>query len=176
MWPNEFLSARRLSASTASLDDRATRRAFALVSLSHPHIGFAGWSRYLRRAGRLDPTKAGIFAIEDPRGYMRALFRYYVDREPTLAAPEMMSARVLRLRDLVFADLPGVSLLSAIASEGEALARSMNCDGVTIELPATAKAWPDALAGFNQVSGSVVSKRVVAAAALGSDGACGRLT
>ena len=72
-----------------NLDRTVMRRAFALVSLSHPHLSFGDWSRYLSRAARLDPRRAGLVSIEDPRGYARALFRYIVDRDRPFASTDM---------------------------------------------------------------------------------------
>lgn len=165
MFANKCLSPVRLTAPGIRLDDRAVRRAFGLVSLRHPGLSFEGWEHYLRRAQHFDRTQAGVVAIEDPRGYMHAVFKYLVQHEPPLAdIDQSATPPVLRLHDLVFADLPGVSLLETIASEGETIALALSCRAVTIELPAAVGPWPQALAGFSQTSGGVITKSIGSAA------------
>lgn len=153
------LSALRLTAPDIAPSDTTVRRAFALVSLCHPFLGFEGWTRYLARAQQLERSQAGVVAIEDARGYLHALFRYFVQTEPSLADSQQHSSiRMIRLHDLVFAELPGTELLARIAAEGEALAISLSCRGVIIELPAIAGNSTRALNDFRQTSSGVVVK------------------
>jgi hypothetical protein len=169
MSSTQCMSPLRLTVPGTEFNEKAVRRAFALVSLRHPLLSFEGWLRYLRRAQNFDRTQAGVVAIEDPRGYMHAVFRYFIEHEPPLAdINQSTTPPVLRLHDLVFADLPGASLLATIAFEGEELARSLNCRGITIELPAVAEAWPQALADFSQMSGGVISKSLGSAKSAGA--------
>ncbi|WP_271168747.1 hypothetical protein [Hansschlegelia plantiphila] len=158
MFSSELFYARTLSATAAISDPDATRRAFALVSLSHPRLSYEGWVRFLRRATRTKSGKAGVIFIEDPRGYPHALFRYAVEAKPSLAAAEDGSVRVLRLSDLVVADIAGSCLLPSIAAQGERLARALDCQTILIELPGRLRDRADGLAGYEPVAGGVISK------------------
>ncbi|HEY0291807.1 MAG TPA: hypothetical protein VGC51_05645 [Hansschlegelia sp.] len=158
MFSSELFYARTLSARAAVSDPDATRRAFALVSLSHPRLSYEGWVRFLRRATRTKNGKAGVIFIEDPRGYPHALFRYAVEATPSLAAAEDGSIRMLRLSDLVVADIAGSCLLPSIAAQGERLARALDCRTVIIELPGRLRDRADGLEGYEPVAGGVISK------------------
>jgi hypothetical protein len=150
--------ARTLNASAALADPLATRRAFALVSLSHPRLSYEGWVRFLRRATRSKRGTSGMIFIEDPRGYPHALFRYAVSVDSSLVAAEDGLVRVLRLTDLVVAEIAGSGLLSTIAQSGEELAQALGCNSVVIELPGALRAKVTELADYQSVAAGVICK------------------
>ncbi|MDR4307268.1 hypothetical protein IHQ68_11625 [Chelatococcus sambhunathii] len=145
---------------SALSDPDATRRAFALVSLFHPRLSYERWTRYLRRATRPKPTRAGVVFVEDPRGYPHALFRYAVDLEPSLPAVELGARRVLRLTDLVVGEIAGSGLLATIARHGEGLARQLKCGSIAIELPGALLGRAGELAGYDAIAGGVVCRSI----------------
>lgn len=148
--------ARRLNAALA--DPRTTRRAFALVSLFHPRLSYEGWMRFLRRVTRAKRGASGMIVIEDPRGYPHALFRYAVSIGSSLVTAEDGVTRVLRLTDLVVAELAGSGLLSTIAQSGEELARAFGCNAIVIELPAALRPQVASPADYRAVAASVICK------------------
>jgi hypothetical protein len=68
MFSSHLFYARALTGDAAASDPAATRRAYALVSLSHPRLSYAGWTRFLRQATKSKPERAGLVFVEDPRG------------------------------------------------------------------------------------------------------------
>lgn len=158
MFSSNLFYARTLTGTAALSDPAATRRAFALVSLSHPRLSYDGWVRFLRRATRSKPARSGVIFVEDPRGYPHAVFRYAIDVEPSLIAVRDGSRRVLRLADLVVAEIPGSGLLATIAQQGEGLARQLGCNSIVIELPGVLRDKTAELEGYNAVSGGLIAK------------------
>src|SRR5215213_8199333 len=85
-WP--YLSLMQ-SANTAAMNDHLTatpltgsqvQRAYALVSLMHPHVTAKQWTDYARKYARA-PRKLGVLVgFSDRRGYVHAFFCYAVDR------------------------------------------------------------------------------------------------
>lgn len=154
---NDVFVARTLCAETVLSDAAATRRAFALASLAHPRLTYGGWVRYLKRAARPNQDRTGIMFLEDRRGYPHAMFRYAVDDRPSLvAAAAESAARILRLSDIVAADVAADSLLPEIATLAERLAGSLDCAMVMIELPGALRIGQGALVGYEEAAGGVV--------------------
>ena len=154
----KLFSARAVTAPAAVADPTVTRRAFALVSLSHPRLSYAGWVRFLRRASRGGSGRSGVVFVEDPRGYPHAFFRYSVEAGASLAAAESGSGRVMRLSDLVVGEIPGSDLLTRIAERGEELARASGCASLVIELPRAMRLGAPSLAGYHAVAGGLMAK------------------
>lgn len=166
---NDVFVARTLSAENVLSDAAATRRAFALANLAHPRLTYPGWVRYLKRSARPSRDRTGIMFLEDRRGYPHAMFRYAIDDRPSLiAAAAEGPARILRLSDIVAADVAADSLLPEIAALAERLACKLGCAMVMIELPGALRIGRGALVGYEEAAGGVVFRPLPREAASGA--------
>ncbi|RXF73194.1 hypothetical protein [Hansschlegelia zhihuaiae] len=169
MRSRDLFVARCLTSDDGDRGQEIARRAFALVSLAHPSLSFAAWTRYLRRATSSKDGRSGLVLIEDPRGYPHALYRYEVDVQPSLVAASEGLARVLNVRDLVIADVVGAGpdLLTAIARHGEELGRELRCDAVAVHLPQSVVNAVEGLEGYRAVSDGIMVRRITTASPSG---------
>ena len=128
------------SANTAAMNDHLTatpltgrqvQRAYALVSLMHPHVTAKQWTGYARNYARVPRQRGGLIGLSDRRGYIHAIFCYAVDRA------SMEGCRRLRLSQLILAQLPGRSLVAALTTSAEHLAAAFACEEISIEVPTT---------------------------------------
>ena len=117
------------------------RRAYALVTLSHPHVTEPQWRAFARRCARAGHgsrgSPGGLMAIKDRRGCMHALFRYAVEVSPLTG-----DGPTLCLRDLVLAHLPGHALVPALVLCAERLAACLDCSFLAVEVPAADASLP----------------------------------
>ena len=120
-----LFTGRRLTTSTDM------RRAFALVSIAYPHVSPARWFRVARCSMRLQPERGGVVVLQDRHGVMHALFRYRV-------APSRLGGlgKTLRLDEIVTVQLPGNAALNALAACAQALAATLKCAAVSLDVPA----------------------------------------
>src|SRR3954471_12219874 len=120
------------SANTAAMNDHLTatpltgsqvQRAYALVSLMHPHVTAKQWTHYARKYARVPRQRGGLVGLSDRRGYVHAIFCYAVDRAS-------LEGCRLRLSQLILAQLPGQSLVAALTSSAEHLAAEFACEEI----------------------------------------------
>ena len=119
------------------VDRKVALRAWPLVQNSHPESGQEAWMAYAASLRRKARRKAGLIAIEDSRGYIHGVFAWHVHR--AIGAP-----RVMRVTDLVVANLPGRSLAECIVESIREVARETDSDTVLVEIGERQIA-PDAL-------------------------------
>ena len=113
------------------LTGRQVQRAYALVSLMHPHVTAKQWTGYARNYARVPRQRGGLIGLSDRRGYVHAIFFYAVDRA------SLEGCRLLRLSQLSLAQLPGRSLVAGLTSSAEHLAAEFACEAISIEVPTT---------------------------------------
>ncbi len=113
--------------------------AYPLVRMWDPHRSQAAWralaSHYCgRRAGR------GMMAVRDRRGVIHGLFTYHVQRT-------LRHGTVLRLNDVIVAQMPGPSLADIVVDGADALRRDLGCDALVIDLPVSHGGLPPSAPG-----------------------------
>lgn len=110
------------------LSARQARLAYPLVRLADPGVTLERWLAFARRIGRRNAQRAGLVVLRNARGYMHALYSYQVEQDARYGAR-------LRVRDLVVGRLPGAALTEAILQSAEALAGSLGCDALLVDVP-----------------------------------------
>jgi hypothetical protein len=134
---------------TDRLATRSIQRSFVLVSLAWPELHLAQWHEMVRYYRCRPPSRAGLVLIEDGRGYVYAVFRYIVDIAPSLHMPQR--GGVLRVHDLIMADLSGRAVTSAIQLGLAELAHACRCQTVDIETVSRQSGgpWSDTRVGLS---------------------------
>jgi hypothetical protein len=107
------------------IEPTLARKAFSLVRHTHPAVSLAQWLEFTERWARA-PFRRGILALQDRRGSVHAIFWYRVD---CLAR----DGPVLRVSDLIVAQLPGGVIDHAIVRTVERLASDIGCRSVFFE-------------------------------------------
>jgi hypothetical protein len=109
--------------------------AWPLVSLAHPSVTRARWLAFARRvaSGR---QGAGMFAVEDLRGFIHALAVFRV-------TDDVEKGRVLLIQPVICARLPGRDLDDVLADGLRDLAHTLACEGVVVETPFAGDAVKD---------------------------------
>ncbi len=110
---------------------RCVQRGFMLVSLAWPDLPQARWHEMVRYYRGRAPAHAGLVLIEDRRGYVHAVFRYVVDMTPSLRPG--LRGGVLRVQDLVMADLAGREVVAATRLGVAELAQACGCQVVILD-------------------------------------------
>jgi hypothetical protein len=120
-------------------------RAYPLARLAAGHLTLAAWLRYAEAMGAEPPgmrrkhrrtarAETGLLAIEDRRGYLRALCSYAV--RPDLAAGRRLDVDNIVALGLIDSEGPAGEMLGSI----ERLARELDCPAFAIRLPPGAAA------------------------------------
>jgi hypothetical protein len=118
-----------------SLPTAEFRRAWPLVSVTHPGLTLRRWlafARTIRSSGR----KAGMIAVEDQRGLIHAVAVYRV-------ADDVEKGRLLVVQPVICARLPGRDLDDVLAEGLKDLASVEQCAGVVVETPVSGAGLQD---------------------------------
>jgi len=116
------------------LNEGQVQPAYTLVQLMYPQVTAKQWKNYARKYARVPRQRGGLVGLSDERGYVHAVFSYTVDRV------FLEGSRLLRLSNLILAQLPGRSLVAALTHYAEHLAIEFACEEISIAVPITAPA------------------------------------
>lgn len=112
---------------TTPVDRRVALRAWPLVQISHPAVTREEWVSYAVTTGRRLGKTGGVVAIEDSRGYIHALFSWYVVRT-------VSHRKAMRVNDMIVGALPGRRLAETIVESIREVADQAGAGSVLIEI------------------------------------------
>ncbi len=116
---DDILQARRITPAEAS-------RAYQLVSMFHPGVSKAQWTRYLRPYGGKDDRR-GLVVLQDARGCIHAIFAFSVLRS-------LRDEATLQITELATARLPGSVPMRALMRFANALALELSLPAILLDL------------------------------------------
>lgn len=116
---DDILQARRITPAEAG-------RAYQLVSLLHPGVSKAQWTRYLRSYGGKD-ARRGLVVLQDGRGCVHAIFAFCVLRS-------LRDEATLQITELATARLPGSVPTRALMRFANALATELDLPSILLDL------------------------------------------
>ncbi len=116
---DDILQARRITPAEAG-------RAYQLVSMFHPDVSKAQWTRYLRSYAGKDGRR-GLVVLEDARGCVHAIFAFCVLRS-------LRDEATLQITELATARLPGSVPTRALMRFANALAAELGLPSVLLDL------------------------------------------
>lgn len=122
------------------LDEREAPQAFPLIRLWDASRTMPEW-RALCRSSKSSKGDRGLMAIRDRRGLMHGLFAFRRERT-------MRHGLVLRVVDVILAQMPGPSLGDVLVEAAEDLCRRLGCDNLVIDVPIRHAGGPPAVPGM----------------------------
>ncbi len=122
-----------------ALSRAAANEAYPLIRMWDPHWTASRWRGATRTfcGGRRD---RGMMAVRDRRGVTHGLFTYCVQ-------PTLRHGTVLRLGDVVVAQMPGPSLADVVVETADVLRRDLGCDTLVIDMPVEHQGRPPSAPG-----------------------------
>lgn len=101
-------------------------QAYGLVSLFHPGVSKAQWTRFLRPYGGKD-GRSGLVVLQDARGCIHAVFAF-------AALRSLRGEATLQITELATARLPGSVPMRALMRFAESLALELNLPAIRLDL------------------------------------------